>query len=65
MASHPLTAEAMTPAASGAVRPSVLSTWGNLSSAAAAMIGMLMRKLKTAASSRVKRSDRPAVIVDP
>ena len=32
---------------------------------AAAMIGMLIKKLNTAAPSRVKRKPRPAVIVDP
>ena len=65
IASQPLTADASTPTIIGAERPCSRIAWGSLSTAAAAMIGMLIRKLNTAASSRVRRSARPPVMVAP
>jgi hypothetical protein len=54
MASHPLIADARTPTRSGGDAPPERSRCGTLKTAAAAMIGMLMRKLNVAALARSK-----------
>ena len=60
-----LTAAVATPTARGSVTPPSASAFGTFSTAAAAMIGIDIRKLNVAALARSNPSARPAVMVAP